>query len=83
MSSISTLLPMKRFLNYQTVIRMVPAMLLVMVSSGCSMMSCQQGETDPEADQQVVAKELAIPPNLIDPAMDNKPFNEAIKPASI
>lgn len=66
-------------LNAQSGIRLIGMMIVAIGLSACSSTPCQ--EDDPESSQGVLAKDLAIPPNLLNPAIENKPFNEAVKPS--
>lgn len=82
MNAKSTLFQNLWSLKAKTGVRLMSTLVLAVTLAGCSMTPCQEADADPEADQQRVAKDLAIPPDLLNPAIDNKPFNEAIKPAS-
>ncbi|NCN43933.1 MAG: hypothetical protein CO158_06685 [Piscirickettsiaceae bacterium CG_4_9_14_3_um_filter_43_564] len=66
--------------SLQTVLRFIGLFSVAMVMSACSSTPCQEVADDPESSQAVLAKDLAIPPNLLNPAVENKLFNDAVKP---
>lgn len=66
--------------NVQNVLRVMGVMFVAVGLSACSSTPGREAESDPESAQAVLAKDLAIPPNLLNPAVENKPFNNAVKP---
>ena len=79
MKSLLQFFPLLLIDNVQNVLRLMGVMFVAVGLTACSSTPSQEAADDPESAQAVLAKDLAIPPNLLDPAIKNKRFDDAVK----